>query len=87
MNIKIHNKNQFILCACILERAGFGLSQGTGQKSLCQHRPATIAIPEVLDVRPLRGSQSSLLHGAGLLHPPHQDPGSLEPQSDWRWGV
>ena len=34
VSIKIH-KNQIILCACILECAGFGLSQGTGQESYC----------------------------------------------------
>ena len=55
--------------------------------TLHQHRPATVTTPEVLDARPLRGSQSSPPHRRGLQHPPHQDPWSLESQSEWRWEV
>ena len=54
--------------------------------TLHQHQPVTIIIPEALDACLLRGSQSSP-HGGGLPHPPHQDPGSPEPQSDQRWEV
>ena len=39
--------------------------------TLRQHRPATIAIPEALYTRLLRGSQSSPPHGGGLPRPPH----------------
>ena len=53
--------------------------------TLGQHHPTTTTIAKALDVRPLRGSQSSLPHGGGLPHPMHQDPGSPESQSDWRW--
>ena len=55
--------------------------------TLHQHRPVTVAIPEVLDTRPLRGSQSFPPHGGGLLHPLHQGPGSLESQSERWWEV
>ena len=55
--------------------------------TLRQHRPVTITIPEALDMHPLRGSQSSPPHRGGLPHPLHQDPGSPESQSDWRWGM
>ena len=57
------------------------------ESTLPQHQPMTATIAEALDARPLRGSQSSPPCGGGLPRPLHQDPGSLESQSDWRWEV
>ena len=54
---------------------------------LRQHPPMTSAIVEALDMRPLRGRQSSPPHRGVLPRPPHRDPGSLESWSDWRWEV
>ena len=62
-------------------------SEHWAEITLCQHQPMTATIAEALDAHPLRESQSSLPHGEGLPHPPHQDPGSPAPWSDWRWEV